>query len=451
MKIKSPDLKIPEDEPYHFDKLGRKQYGTSLFNLFKNIEDNNVVCLDAPWGEGKTTFIKMWLADLKKKDIECIYFDAYTNDYNEDPFITFVSEIMELLETYFKDVASIQSFKRDFKEKAVSIAKHVLVAGVKVGLRALTAGIINSSDIETIKEIKDDIPNETDKIISKYIESRIDSHKDIKQSRKEFQELLSQLGKGIIEKQKFPLLIIIDELDRCRPDFALLLLERIKHFFFADHVSFLIVTNLKQLENYVEKVYGDKIDSNNYLHKFFTITTTFPSRKGIPVNNFHKEFFKSVCEYHGIFDYKKINITATPLFIHLNLSLREIERVSSIITIFFANENNSTFEPIEIIPLVAILKVKFPPLFDQLRNGLLDYDTIDKSFMFESIPEQRNNYFNKEWFIKLSKYFFFTDEKLDEIRKTDIDIVNFEHVIPRNNRKSFLINIANKMSGFDVA
>jgi predicted KAP-like P-loop ATPase len=35
----------------------------------------------------------------------------------------------------------------------------------------------------------------------------------------------------ITKKEKKPLVFIVDELDRCKPEFAIRLIERIKHFF----------------------------------------------------------------------------------------------------------------------------------------------------------------------------------------------------------------------------
>ena len=66
-----------------------------------------------------------------------------------------------------------------------------------------------------------------------------------------------------------PLVIIIDELDRCRPLFALSLLERVKHLFLVEGVSFVFVTNMPQIEAVVAGTYGANTDAKIYLEKFF--------------------------------------------------------------------------------------------------------------------------------------------------------------------------------------
>jgi predicted KAP-like P-loop ATPase len=93
--------------------------------------------------------------------------------------------------------------------------------------------------------------------VSSAIVGRIfDNYISTKNQIIEFKEKLSNIGQAVKDSQKFPLLIIIDELDRCRPDFALALLERIKHLYTTNYVSFVLLVNMKQLENYVRTIYG---------------------------------------------------------------------------------------------------------------------------------------------------------------------------------------------------
>ena len=83
-----------------------------------------------------------------------------------------------------------------------------------------------------------------------------------------------------IATDKKPLIIVVDELDRCRPDYALSVLEIVKHFFNVKNVHFVLGVNLRALENSVEARYGTGIDANNYLKKFIHIKTSFPDKLG---------------------------------------------------------------------------------------------------------------------------------------------------------------------------
>lgn len=69
MKIVVPTLEILEIEGFSDEKdiFKRKDFGERLANLFENSKDELVVGLDAPWGEGKSTFIKMWKGYVEHK------------------------------------------------------------------------------------------------------------------------------------------------------------------------------------------------------------------------------------------------------------------------------------------------------------------------------------------------------------------------------------------------
>lgn len=439
MRLKSPELIIPEEDPYHFDEFNRKTYGDSLYNLFHNLEDNIVVCLDAPWGEGKTTFIEMWLQDLKNKGINCIYYDAYSNDYYDDPFITFTSEIITLSEEEFSDATTIQDSKKNFKEKAVHIATNILFSGTKIGLKALSAGLVDYSDIENLKKVAED---ESDCFLSKYLEDKINSYQEKKESIIAFRDILSTLGEEIRNKQDFPLVIIIDELDRCRPDYAILLLERIKHLFSVENVSFLILTNLTQLKNYVETIYGSKIDAHNYLHKFFTITTAFPVENKKIFSSSHKNFFQKLCKHHGIPELEDLSITSLTLFKHLNFSLREIERHCSILALFYSNEQHAdSFIPAT-VTFVAILKVKYNDLFKSLKHGSLTFKKLNDSLKLNLIITEENRKLNIDWFLNMLKYFLLDDE---EFKAADVNIKNFIGFYSETQRKYEMPQIADNM------
>ena len=83
--------------------------------------------------------------------------------------------------------------------------------------------------------------------------------------RNEINEFLNSL---FTEKAN-RLLIFIDELDRCKPLFAVSLLERIKHYFDNPNITFVFSTNLSELQNTIRNLYGDQFSASRYLDKFF--------------------------------------------------------------------------------------------------------------------------------------------------------------------------------------
>ena len=72
------------------------------------------------------------------------------------------------------------------------------------------------------------------------------------------------------------MVIVIDELDRCRPTFAIDVLEVVKHMFSTDGIVFVLASNQTQLSHSIASVYGDRFDSLGYLKKFFGVTFRLP-------------------------------------------------------------------------------------------------------------------------------------------------------------------------------
>lgn len=447
MRLKPPEINPTPQSPYGDDKLKRDSFGESLYNVLKNIEDSSVICLDAPWGEGKTAFIKMWQASLEP-EIKCIYFDAYENDHSDDPFLSFISEIISLAETEFQDTKTIQDTKEKFKEKAIKVGKIILSSTVNIGLKAITAGLIDQSGIEEVKNIKNDLLKASDQVVIKHIENKINNLKEEKDSVKEFKTLLSNLGQEIKAKQEFPLLIIIDELDRCRPDFALLLLERIKHLFSVDNVSFLIVTHLEQLKNYVKTVYGSEMDAHNYLHKFFTLTTNLPKQPPNYHSGFHSGFWESLCKHHQLQNSYKLEKIILPLCQHLNVSLREIEKVCSVLTLFYAQSPKFENDPGSVV-LIALIKIKHPGLYKKLLNDTYKLDELSEALKIKSLPEDEASNSIKREIIFLN-YTLLPDNEIEELPEDHpihTEYKSHENYY-RRNRKNYTKNILNTMEIF---
>ena len=96
----------------------------------------------------------------------------------------------------------------------------------------------------------------------------------------EFHAILTTLTAPDAQGAVTPLIVVIDELDRCRPDYALEIIEVIKHFFAVSHVHFVLGVNLHALENSVKARYGPEIDASAYLQKFLSFTLSLPDHIG---------------------------------------------------------------------------------------------------------------------------------------------------------------------------
>ncbi|MGO2474326.1 MAG: KAP family P-loop NTPase fold protein [Vibrio litoralis] len=270
MKIVVPEVQISSDCGFSpdVDIFKRKGFGERLANLVENSGGSPVIALDSGWGEGKSTFIKMWrgyIENQREPEIKSIYFDAFENDYQKDPFLTLASEIYQLI------TVEDEETKTKFKDKAAKAAKSLVRGALKVSVKVGTAGIVDGSAVDVAeKELSNLVADQVDDLIKERFEH---AEKD-KLALKEFRSYLSNFANEVNGGK--PIVFIIDELDRCKPDFALELLEQVKHLFSVKGITFLLVTNREQLEESIKSKYGQGIDPTNYLHKFINVWLTMP-------------------------------------------------------------------------------------------------------------------------------------------------------------------------------
>lgn len=235
MKLVTPSLAVEDSDGFRNDVLQRQQFGDALSNLVTHSTDELVISLDGKWGEGKTTFVKMWQGLLKEKGIPSIYIDAFQNDYTEDAFISIASAI-----TAYVDQHSAESQKSSaFKDKAKKVGVHLLSWTAKIGIKAATLGIIKESDIEALSEIGNDVAADTSETIADLVKERLSAHSKETELIQSFRESLSDLPANLRDNRSSRLVIVIDELDRCKPSFAVEVLEKIKHLFSVKNVVFL--------------------------------------------------------------------------------------------------------------------------------------------------------------------------------------------------------------------
>ena len=93
IRIRPAEVVIPDDCPFQNDLLDRKRRAEVLTQLVDGIDGSCVLTIDAPWGAGKTTFLKMWSQHLRNKGFPVVEFNAWATDYAEDPFVALASEL----------------------------------------------------------------------------------------------------------------------------------------------------------------------------------------------------------------------------------------------------------------------------------------------------------------------------------------------------------------------
>lgn len=285
--------------------LGRNEEVYSLASFCNDLEKKSSIAIDAPWGSGKTFFIKQtkllldvhnpMISDrLSEDDIQgikesispyvsddgltqqhiSVYYDAWNNDNDEDPLLSIIYEI-------------VRTTGIDYE-----IKKHPgwIESGKKL------ANFFTEDKASKLLDLF-----EKDNLLQ-----TLEEQKGIQQRIEDF---ITKLLDG----EDSRLILFIDELDRCKPSFAVSLLERVKHYFSNERVTIVYSVNLKELSHTIKHVYGQGFNSDKYLDKFFNWRFPLSTQKTVEKYrdiqfNQGKILFDDTCEF---------------LAKHYDLSLRE--------------------------------------------------------------------------------------------------------------------------------
>lgn len=427
MKINPPDAKISKEKPFEDALFGREGFAKALTNLLRNAEENLVIFVNAPWGAGKTTFSKMWRTYLKEdQKLDVIYFDAYAADYFDDPFVCFSGAILGLVDNRLNEGKGLVE-RKDFKEKAVEVGKSLGSLALKVGLKAATLNIIEVADLAQAKEIASEIATGVSEVGAEAIERKIDGYSKETKALDDFKTSLAKLAAKVREEQGFPLTIIVDELDRCRPDFALGLLERIKHLFDVEGVAFVLLVNRAQIENYIRTVYGGR-DAESYLLKFGSLFVDLPNRMREDIyESGHKEYCHRLASHYDLPD-QSVNsdflATSVGIFSnHFDLTLREIERVFTTVALYYGSltPNPHRFpgrsENEWLVALLSILKAKVPELYSSLSKRTVNVEQFYKETKLNDLKVRSGESFYWPHMNALLEFYLMAEEELKKAQE----------------------------------
>jgi len=365
VKFRLDEIEIPDDQPFKNDALQRKDVVEFISALIKQLEGPFVLAVDSPWGTGKTTVIKMLRALLRNDCYTTVYFNAWKEDYVSDPLIPMVAAIDEIMVVENGSSDVFQQRMSTVKRVASTVAKRSLVAGVKM----LTMGGLDLEDAQ--EEVLASVAGEaTDDLIA--------SFKKEKQSLDQFREALEDAIQVISEDgEKRPLVCFIDELDRCRPSFAIELLERVKHLFDVKNIIFVLSINKKQLEAITAAVYGERIDAPEYLRRFIDLDFSLPlphtkayTRELIKRFDL-KDFFEARKKHSSLaYDFDHFVEAFTLLAATFDISLRDRERCLTRLAVALTQTSEDHYLDPIVLSLLIVLRLKNYELYRDLMAGV---------------------------------------------------------------------------------
>lgn len=363
--MKSFELKPTEENllsTYKNDQIGRNTDIHAFVDILNSLEDSCSIALDGAWGSGKTFFVKqakmvlescspieskseyrdevktVWKNYHSGKEPEfqaqlCVYYDAWENDNDGDPILSLVYSILQ-------QVDEETPFPKDNKifEKVAALADCI-------------TGKSTTAVLESMKSnsVLDDLRK------SKSVHSTI-------------AEFLDHL----LDERANRLIVIIDELDRCKPDYAVRVLEKIKHYFDNERITFVFAVNVQELQHTISSYYGSHFDSCRYLDRFFDLRIALP-----PANL--QRYYQSI-DFQS--DYYTVDFVCKKIIEKFHFSLREISRFLKAMKIAeyelthsdrfsFSDPEQLTARICEIylVPLLIALEISDMNAYTQLISG----------------------------------------------------------------------------------
>lgn len=374
-------------ETLYKDTINRNKDIVYFYNILQAQESASTIAIDGRWGSGKTFFVRQTKMVINALNPSCdmdeekkakatirlpfpkndeekenysiaVYYDAWENDNDTEPVLSLIYEITKQLSV-------------DFSLSDKSIVK--------------TAGaIIEAISGHNVNGIKDALTSGDP--FTKFKEQ-----KDVEQKIKDFfTSLLAERGNRLV--------IFIDELDRCKPNFAVHLLEQIKHYIFDDRITFVFSVNLEQLQHTIKHYYGANFDSCRYLDRFFDLRISMPPAD---LDKFYSQF--------GLGSRYYVDIVTKRVIKMFNFELREITR-------FYLQVKAAVYEPTHdsqkydfsfsdgkgrhiilmyIVPLLIGLKIADISKYDDFINGR-DIEPLKQLFDMDEENRLLENMLNRD-------------------------------------------------------
>lgn len=317
------------------------------------LPEGGAISIDSPWGSGKTWFARNWEHGLRDAGYEVLYVDAFKMDYLEDPFLFIVGELLSL--------AKEEEPKRALLEAGARLGKIILPTLGKLAVTTAAKFALGEAGLDILGDAADKVIDQASETAQREVEKKLEEYESEKTTAAAFKSRLHDLAAS----RSKPIVVLIDELDRCRPDFAVNTLERIKHFFEVPGIVFVLFVNRSQLHASIKGAYGQEIDADSYLRKFLLFSLQLPN--STMQGDMNALYASQVLKEYGL---RQTSGTQTfaeefgALATFLNLQLRDVERGCALYALGQPIEDSSAFAAW----LIAV-KLWRPDLYARIASG----------------------------------------------------------------------------------
>lgn len=282
----------PLPDPWAGDCLGRKRFGELLLACLQGeaafSDEAFVVALTGKFGSGKSYFLDMWAKDLLLKVGEdpekfpmVVTVNAWESDFSGEPLLALVSAISNQL----------RATREGKNEEAVKDLKRGLAGAVGVVKWALEGLIEEKTGVPPEEVIAAFLDGASGEELDRRANALLSEFKARKQSLEKLRSSLQQLidsHSAVAGQRELKLILIVDELDRCHPRYAIEFLEAIKHVFNVPGMAVVLGVDWNQLGSAASALFGQQLDIDEYFRKFIR------RRIQLPAPGFHG--IASLCE-----------------------------------------------------------------------------------------------------------------------------------------------------------
>lgn len=345
------------------DAISRNENIFHFVSILNSIDDSCSIALDGGWGSGKTFFVKqvqlvleahndvltfnnendkavikkLYSCYPKLQDIEpqmCVYYDAWENDNDDDPMMSLVYSIVKSV------------------EKCVELEKNLNIPKAAASILEFFTSKRWSNLVESLRGDSPLKGISTSKAVEEHVKEFLD-------------ELFKERGNRLN--------IFVDELDRCKPSYAVKVLERIKHYFSNDRITFVFSINTSELQHTIRKHYGNDFNADRYLDRFFDW------RLSLPPANMNK-YFQQIGFNSGD---RPVDAVLDAVINKLKFEIREVEkytRLTKAATHHFIKKSDDflasasehkalIFSITFFMPIAIALKMYDSKLYNDFING----------------------------------------------------------------------------------
>lgn len=264
----------------HFkeDVLDREKFVKHIIDLITVVSDNRKSCcfaIEGAWGSGKSFVLEKIQECLQEEQSEATSldrffvarYDCWEYDYYEEPVVAIISVLSAAIDQY------VNLIPEEAKTCLLKAAKNIIT-------KALVKIVESKTDIN-IEEYIGDVKTE---------ENLYDQYFGFRDAIEKVREALKKIARDQT------VVIIVDELDRCLPPYAIKVLERIHHIFNEmENVVVIIAMEKKQIENSLHQIYGSEMDVDQYLKKFISFSVKLD-------NGSARNFITKYADFTNLFD-----------------------------------------------------------------------------------------------------------------------------------------------------